>query len=379
MTDRGVQAVDTGTGRIQSIDHLRGVAALAVCLSHVVSYSFARPLGGLLEASRSVFDFGWLGVEVFFVISGFVIPWALFRAEYRARNFGRFIAKRMIRLDPPYFAAVLLSLALGILSARQMGRPYSVDLTSLALHVGYLNGIFGHSWLNPVFWTLAIEFQYYLLVGIIFPLIVSPKRSVRILLFASFVGMYLLFDGSRTLGSESPSTRFIFHVLPLFCMGIAAFQFRAGIVKTPEFLILSSLATLGGVWVDGVPAAMTAVFTVATIMLWKGRSRLLEGLGEISYSLYLVQWPVLWVAVSVSSAKLFGYSDVGIALSYLSALIASLVAARTLYVTVERPAQRLARRWAYEPDRPLRGIPLDSELEVALDTPIGDPVRIPVS
>jgi peptidoglycan/LPS O-acetylase OafA/YrhL len=88
---------------------------------------------------------------------------------------------------------------------------------------------------------------------------------------------------------------------------------------------------------------------------------------------------VLWVAVSVSSAKLFGYSDVGIALSYLSALIASLVAARTLYVTVERPAQRLARRWAYEPDRPLRGIPLDSELEVALDTPIGDPVRIPVS
>ena len=55
---------------------------------------------------------GWAGVEVFFVISGFIIPFTLWQSGYRLKNYARFILKRIIRLDPPYLLSILLAIAL---------------------------------------------------------------------------------------------------------------------------------------------------------------------------------------------------------------------------------------------------------------------------
>ena len=77
---------------IDVLDHLRGFAALAVCLFHL---SFAN--SGFLPAGdpiRSVGAFGYLGVEIFFVISGFVIPYSLSLRGYRLRDAPEFLIKR---------------------------------------------------------------------------------------------------------------------------------------------------------------------------------------------------------------------------------------------------------------------------------------------
>lgn len=112
--------------------------------------------------------YGWLGVPVFFVISGFVIPYAMYNAGYSLSHFGRFLAKRLIRLDPPYLASILLILLVGILPTFVPGfagqRP-SFPTAQVLAHLGYLNTFLGYQWLNPVYWSLAIEFQYYLLIG----------------------------------------------------------------------------------------------------------------------------------------------------------------------------------------------------------------------
>src|ERR1700704_4918895 len=89
-----------GSGHLTTLDGLRGLAAFSVCWYHLTGFSFFDPW---LRASGI---HGSLGVEVFFVISGFIIPFALYRGKYRVRNFGRFLAKRVTRLDPPYFATI---------------------------------------------------------------------------------------------------------------------------------------------------------------------------------------------------------------------------------------------------------------------------------
>ena len=67
---------------------------------------------------RSSSKYGWLGVEMFFVVSGFVIPWALHRGGYRLKDYGRFLLKRVLRLDPPYVLSIALVLGLAYASTR---------------------------------------------------------------------------------------------------------------------------------------------------------------------------------------------------------------------------------------------------------------------
>lgn len=89
--------------------HLRGLAATSVCLFH-----FSNGEGGFLNAHdpiKQVGSFGWLGVEAFFVISGFVVPYSLHirsRTSYRPSDAFDFIGRRLRRLEPPYLACILL-------------------------------------------------------------------------------------------------------------------------------------------------------------------------------------------------------------------------------------------------------------------------------
>src|SRR3712207_6761977 len=94
--------------RVEGLDLLRGVASLGVCLSHLATFDFPTPTGHFYLALKSSLRYAWLAVEAFFVISGFVIPYSLHRAGYRLGSYPRFILKRIIRLDPPYLAAIAL-------------------------------------------------------------------------------------------------------------------------------------------------------------------------------------------------------------------------------------------------------------------------------
>jgi peptidoglycan/LPS O-acetylase OafA/YrhL len=176
--------------RIDVVQSLRGIAALGVAWFHFTNGNGKFLPVGILKSSGS---YGWLGVDIFFVISGFVLPYSLFRARYRpsAVNYGRFLWKRVSRLDPPYLASIVLVVGLGYLSAilpGYRGLPPMFSWKPILLHLGYLNAFFRAPWLNIVYWSLAIEFQYYLLIGLLFPLIRSENRAVR-LIFLGALGL----------------------------------------------------------------------------------------------------------------------------------------------------------------------------------------------
>ena len=133
---------------------------------------------------------GWLGVEIFFVISGFVIPYSMHQRSYRLRDAGGFLVRRLKRLEPPYLACILLILLLNWLWTIVPGmsaKSQNVTAPQLFAHLGYLNAIlkdinssWEFEWLNPVFWTLAIEFQFYIFMALVFPLLVHKRTAVRV-------------------------------------------------------------------------------------------------------------------------------------------------------------------------------------------------------
>src|SRR5882762_3693640 len=145
---------------IQILNSLRAFAALSVCLYH-----FICTTTGFIsnEIILNFFSNGKYGVQMFFVISGFVIPWAMYNAKYYLKNIFQFIIKRLSRLEPPYIISIILAI-LFIIARQNILHNNDVDFsfTQLALHFGYLIPFFKHyNWLNQVYWTLAIEFQYY--------------------------------------------------------------------------------------------------------------------------------------------------------------------------------------------------------------------------
>ena len=131
--------------RNHTVDALRALAALWVCLFHFTS---ATGIGA----------YGYLGVTIFFVISGFIVPYSMMRGGYTIAAWPTFMLKRLARLEPPYLASIGLILALG---AFDMFRGFPQEWTAAQIvgHLGYANAFLGLPWLNGPYWSLAVNFS----------------------------------------------------------------------------------------------------------------------------------------------------------------------------------------------------------------------------
>jgi peptidoglycan/LPS O-acetylase OafA/YrhL len=161
--------------RIEIVEYLRGIASLAVAWFHFTNTYSYGPV-------RSSGAYGYLGVEVFFVISGFIIPYSLMTTygNYTLADSWHFLGRRMTRLEPPYLLSIVVALMLWHASASApgfAGAPPSYTIGQIAAHILYLVPLTSHSWILPVYWTLAYEFVFYISVAFLFPLI--GRRQVN--------------------------------------------------------------------------------------------------------------------------------------------------------------------------------------------------------
>ncbi|MDD7986897.1 acyltransferase [Lentisphaera marina] len=180
---------------LNSIHYLRGLAALIVVLEHAVGKS---------EFERFNYYFGWLdhlgiyGVVVFFLISGFVLPYSLYKADYQIKDFKTFFYRRLIRIEPTYIASIVFNCIIVMLITRLATNapPWSPDTSQILLHLGYLIPFSNYEWIQGVYWTLAIEFQFYVLIGLLFPLITALKTNLASkLLLVNCFSILVLFSG----------------------------------------------------------------------------------------------------------------------------------------------------------------------------------------
>ena len=321
------------------LDHLRGMAALAVTFFH-----FTNGNAGYLQEGdvlKQLGSVGWLGVEAFFVISGFVIPYSLYIRAYQPGEFFQFMVRRLKRLEPPYLACIALILILNVLSSIAPGfRGSPSDLTWQALfaHFAYLNAIFDYGWMNPVFWTLAIEFQFYIFVALIFGYAAHASPLVR-------VGTILIISIAGFLGTGNKAL--LLHWLPLFAIGIVTFQFHVKLLTTSQYVLMLipvSMLCLAGV---GAGETVVGICTALLIALMGDRrpSRLfrpLALLGVVSYSLYLLHVPIGGRVINLGSrlpdSILYRYPVI------VLALLVSIAAAYFFWRYIERPSQRWSKQ-----------------------------------
>ena len=158
------------TTRLRSIDALRGLAALGVVFYHAVDQTEKAVPAGLLHYPvrfiQFASSFGYIGVFLFFVISGFCIhlQWARRRAnnEEPKIQFGAFWKRRLRRLYPPYIITLVLFFSLTALAVGlSVTRFFLYDVVMHLLMLHNLDPRTAYS-INGVFWTLAIEEQLYL-------------------------------------------------------------------------------------------------------------------------------------------------------------------------------------------------------------------------
>jgi len=317
--------------KLSSVEVLRGLAALWVCLFHLTGTWTTKGYWPSLLT-----QYGYAGVDAFFVVSGFVIPLALDSNHYSWRRLPRFLLGRAVRLYPAFLLTVALSLGLWYLATLVPGFRGTAPVFATAELLSNLSltaNVFGHPWTVPVFWTLAVEAQYYLVMGLVFPLLVSARLSVRI----STLSLWLL--GSVL---AAPNSAFASRGAQ-FALGIVAFLLHTKRLSPELASIMALAAGLVALKLCGWVAVCVACLAYLVIVKAPEiRVRWLLFLGSLSYSLYLIHVPIGGRVTNLLGR--FSNSPAGDYAVFLGSVSAALLCAYAMYACVEKPSHGLARR-----------------------------------
>ncbi len=326
------------------LNTLRAIAAWMVCLFHA---SFL--LKEYYPFTYNVLSWGQEGVYVFFIISGVVLPWSMDQSNYQWRFAGKFMLKRMLRLYPPFLISVVIC-AFGFYGLKGMLAPEG--LTKMLHSITFAAPFLGTKWVNDVYWTLFVEFQFYLYLALIFPFFISKKMWVRT---AALVFTLALSFLSKSFEPKVVKVTLLFH-LPVFTMGYYVYLYLKGRIKAPEFWMGLLLSTLVCLYLTGIlhglkwRIVITAFLTVLVIIWVKQGNRWLDQLGEISYSFYLTHWFV------ISTCNHFFYHDMrsplGSVLFFLLIQVGSIALAKLFYQAVEKPSLQWTKMVRYTTDPP---------------------------
>jgi peptidoglycan/LPS O-acetylase OafA/YrhL len=178
--------VRAGSTHIPALDGIRGLAILMVMVFHF--YDSSPTPSHSLNAFNHIVQFGQTGVDLFFVLSGFLITGILLDAKHTAHYFRNFYARRVLRIFPLYYGALIVVFVLGHHSADYI--PQLPRGANQLLYWMYASNFWdanarglGH------FWSLAIEEQFYL----IWPAVVwfSSERRLKQICIATFFGAFV--------------------------------------------------------------------------------------------------------------------------------------------------------------------------------------------
>ena len=387
----------TKTGRIAPLDSLRGLAALIVVFHHclvtsprfwsVYQHPADTPMMRLL--GNTPLHLLWGGPEfvlVFFTLSGFVLSlpfWAGKPLTYK-----QFVIRRVLRIYPPYLAAVTIGMILMSLlshgpltglsawTTQFWSRP--LDWKTVADHV-FLMASAGDNYIDTPVWSLVVEMH----ISLLFPLLILALMQSETLTLAMAFALALLGDwgvqqdpGNHIhpfLTSFATSASFLW----LFVIGAMMARHRQALTafakRTPVVLqilfLAGALVSLNAIWQFGAgesyrfleQAGAVALVACAAYMGWVQRLldvAPLRWLGKISYSLYLIHFVVLF-------AVLYAFRpEVTLLRLVIAVPLLSIAAAALLHRFVEVPSIAWGHRASEASTRPAH-----TRIDQAVDTP----------
>jgi peptidoglycan/LPS O-acetylase OafA/YrhL len=324
----------TPTLHLNSIDFLRGFAAISVCIFHLAN--------GYLHAGNPIYEVfkqGHLGVEIFFVITGFLVPYTLYRKGYQLAGFFNYMLDRVLRLQPAYWAAILVCVLQEYIGSLMptLGRPFWVEWQDVFWHLFYLPPYVGRPWLLILFWTLAIQFQFYIVFALLYQLFIHNNKAIRIVTLLAFMALNYLFNDDLTYNNYLP-----FYMV-IFIPGILIFQRLQGMLSDWEYwllLVVDCYILYDQRFEEPLrPAAV--LFASVFIQFLDVNHPFWKWLGNISYSLYLIHLPVGWSFMGV--VKGYTQNELYLSIALVFAVALSVGAAFLFNRWIETPSQAWAK------------------------------------
>lgn len=327
---------------------LRGVAAVWVVLFHLLG-------PGVDAVTRA----GYLGVDIFFILSGFVLSHVYFRKQgFLTRpGYVRFLLTRLARIYPLHLATLMLLLV--VIAAFpgfiQYFRPGSFTLAAFIANVLLIQNWGGHpelGWNRPT-WSLSAEWFAYLL----FPLYIlllrrlnhwSVSLTIALLCLSATVAATMLTGGQNLagvgvagmlrMGGEFSAGCFLYHA------------FTSGFRLSPAVGYAVAISTLLGLD-SGLPLQGLSLVSFATIVLLSAQSdnlvstvlstRALVYLGEISYSIYLLHWILIEIGYCICQTD-----HLRIRWRLIFGCVTLIIMAPASFKLIEEPGRRWGRRIA---------------------------------
>ena len=368
------QPLELPRGHIPALDAIRGLAIVIVTL-----YRF----GGGGEGAARCIDHHWLmelgsrGVDLFFVLSGFLITGILYDAKGKQHYFRNFYMRRSLRIFPLYYAAI----ALALFVLPRLSDAWATDIRPAAEQQAWLwlyganiwQGIQGQWNLGPLnhFWSLAIEEHFYL----IWPAVIyfTSRRSALhicgLLFFASVVtrAAWLATGGNDVAALVLTPLRMDGLVLGSWLALVARSDGGLTWLKnwaTPALLIVGSIALATDVLgrrLFGLPIAAWAVACGALLVLTLvsrkksllsslGASRALQFFGKYSYAMYVIQLPLIYLAAPIITAggiaALCGHAILGQAIYCILMFTITTLLALASWYTFESRILQLKHRYS---------------------------------
>ena len=319
---------------IAVINSYRAIGILLVCVAH-----FTCNITGFFDSPALPYlhNAGLMAVIVFFTISGFVIPWWLYNCQYTVKDYGRFVARRMIRIEPPFIIA--LGLAIAYMYVRTLSPYYNGVETiptgkQILMHLGYLVPFFeNEKWIRDSYWTLAIECQWYLVMGLMYPLFFNKRMWVRVLTYLGilipcyFVHQYLL------------------EYFPVLLIGSLLCSYVTNTIETKEYVIMTGLFFIYLFFFHSLLVFFGAMVIIPLLLLFsEKRNKFLDFIGNMSYSVYLMH--------SLTGTALLNYLSHVVSdpffkvLAVIGAVVFTLVSSYIFYRLIEKPSHKVSLRIA---------------------------------
>ena len=299
------------------LDGLRIVAACAVVVLHYSDYFRDQPVG------RFMVDHTWhfnLFVDLFFVVSGFVIARQYLDRVGDAASTGRFLWRRMARIYPLHLATlafyVILAIALHFGVARS-DNPARYPFSDLPAQLLLLHAFDGERLtFNFPSWSLSAEMLCYLLFPVVAAIAARRKALIvaLVLLSALANSLYAEFSGT-TPWADWINKGGAFRALPAFNLGVACYLFRSQIARWPAIpgsLVISLTAFIVFGSLLSPMAALVAIYAIAVLAIQPdcaGRTTLFSELGfdrwaSLTYSCYMLHIPIATIVLTFGSRLL---------------------------------------------------------------------------
>lgn len=342
--------MSSSPARNNNIGFLRLLAASMVIISHSSELIDGDRSRELLTRIFGTLSFGGFGVDIFFLISGYLIT-----KSYLSGGNLYYLIKRVNRIYPGFLVAYFISVfVVGPLAGIKLSSLTSADwwdtiFRAFRASMPALEGAFPtehHHLLNGSLWTISYEFRCYLFVMLIGAIGIYKRRTVFLALPPIFLGLYIFFFNEVQLASSSNFVvqlllgdfdsffRFMF----VFACGASFYLFEDKIKYSGIAAIVSTLALAACMFSAKLaePALCTLGAYSLFYLAFKAKPVNINNSYDISYGTYLYAWPI-------ASLTILYHPSITPVYLFCITLILSLIAGTISWFLVEKPAASLLR------------------------------------